>query len=696
MGFGNTRRFVWRRTSPHGLGDLRPGQAHAAASFPPMVLHLGSRDHPLADDCMLRGDVGPIHIRCCHPRHIKRDVWSDYFQERGRGGRRDPSHAYQTGLRAQVMTTEKPNSNRDLALYLRLFRWARPYWAHLVGLFLLSLLATPLALLAPLPLKIALDSGLGSKPFPHWIRPFMPAAFRLTPSSALLFAVGLLIAVTILAQIQTLALALLKTYTGEKVLLEFRSGLFGQMQRLSLSYHDVKGTAESLYNVQYDAAAVQSVVAERFIPLIGSAFTLLGMLYVTMKIDWQLALVALLISPILFLISKFYRRRLRRGSREVKKLEKSAMGAVQEVRGALRVVKAFGKEENERHRFVRRSFEGMRARLKLALAEGKYNFLVGLTSAVGTATVLFVGFRQVQSGVITLGDLMLMMGYVSLLYEPLKSMGKNSAALQSYMANIERAFALLDELPEVAEKTNPRSLVRATEKLAFQHVSFTYGQNRPALEQVSFEVDSGMSVGIVGTTGAGKTTLVNLLSRFYDPTEGQISLDGVDLRDYKLKDLRNQFAIVLQESVLFSTSLAENIAYARPSASEAEIMAAAKAANAHEFISKLPEGYQTLVGDRGMRLSGGERQRISIARAFLKDAPILILDEPTSSVDVRTETLILDAMERLAQGRTTLVITHRPSALKQCDVIVRIEKGRLAAMESTAGTPMVAVVESKQ
>ena len=594
------------------------------------------------------------------------------------------------------MTIEQTSSNRDLALYLRLFRWARPYWTHLIGLFLLSLLATPLALLVPLPLKIALDSGLDSKPLPHLIRTTVPAGFRLTPSSALLFAVGLLIVVTILAQIQTLAVALLKTYTGEKVLLEFRSGLFGQMQRLSLSYHDVKGTAESLYNVQYDAAAVQAVLAERFIPLIGSAFTLLGMLYVTMKIDWQLALVALLISPILFLISKFYRRRLRRGAREVKKLEKSAMGVVQEVLGALRVVKAFGKEEDERHRFVRRSFEGMRARLKLALAEGKYNFLVGLTSAIGTATVLFVGFRQVQSGVITLGDLMLMMGYVSLLYEPLKSMGKNSAALQSYMANIERAFALLDELPEVAEKTNPRSLVRATGKIAFRNVSFRYGQNRPALEQVAFEVDAGICVGIVGTTGAGKTTLVNLLTRFYDPTEGQISLDGVDLRDYKLKDLRNQFAIVLQESVLFSTSLAENIAYARPNASEAEIVAAAKAANAHEFISNLPEGYQTLVGDRGMRLSGGERQRISIARAFLKDAPMLILDEPTSSVDVRTETLILDAMERLAQGRTTFVITHRSSALKQCDVIVRIEKGRLAAIESTAGTQLVAVVESKQ
>ena len=596
-----------------------------------------------------------------------------------------------------MTTTGKASPNRDLVLYLRLFRWARPYWAHLVGLFLLSLLATPLALLVPLPLKIALDSGLNSKPLPHLIRPFVPAAFSLSPSSALLFAVGLLIAVTILTQIQTLTLALLKTYTGERVLLEFRSSLFGQMQRLSLSYHDVKGTAESLYNVQYDAAAVQAVLAERFIPLIGSAFTLLGMLYVTMKIDWQLALVALLISPILFLISKFYRRRLRRGAREVKKLEKSAMGVVQEVLGALRVVKAFGKEEDERHRFVRRSFEGMRARLKLALAEGKYNFLVGLTSAIGTATVLFVGFRQVQSGVITLGDLMLMMGYVTQLYDPLKTMGKNSAALQSYLAHIERAFALLDELPEVEEKTDPRSLVRATGKIAFQNVSFSYGQsNRPALSQVSFQLDPGMRVGIVGPTGAGKTTLVNLLTRFYDPTEGQILLDDVDLREYKLVDLRSQFAIVLQDPVLFSTSIAENIAYARPNASEAEIVAAAKAANAHDFVIRLPQGYATMVGERGLCLSGGERQRISLARAFLKDAPVLILDEPTSAVDVRTEAAILEATERLARGRTTFVITHRLSALKMCDFVVSIENGRLVALAPSAGSQLVAVMESKQ
>ncbi|HVH70411.1 MAG TPA: ABC transporter ATP-binding protein, partial [Candidatus Dormibacteraeota bacterium] len=337
-------------------------------------------------------------------------------------------------------------------------------------------------------------------------------------------------------------------------------------------------------------------------------------------------------------------------------------------------------EEDERGRFVRRSFEGMRARLKLALAEGKYNFLVGLTTAIGTASVLFVGFRQVQSGVITLGDLMLMMGYVAQLYEPLKTMGKNSAALQSYMANIERAFTLLDELPEVAEKSNPRALARTSGKITFQNVSFRYERNNlPALGQVSFQVEPGMRVGIVGPTGAGKTTLVSLLLRFYDPVEGEILLDGVDLREYRLADLRNQFALVQQEPVLFSSSVAENIAYARSTASAEEIQAAAEAANAHEFISKLPEGYQTLVGERGMRLSGGERQRISLARAFLKDAPILILDEPTSAVDVRTEAAILEALERLMQNRTTFIIAHRASTLRPCDGLLQIDHGRLTA-----------------
>ena len=567
--------------------------------------------------------------------------------------------------------------NRDLMLAARLFHWARPYWHHLGALFLLSLLASPLALLVPLPLKIAVDSGLGSKPLPHLVRVFLPDSFKLTSHSALVLAVGILAGVTILSQVQALVVSLLRTYTGEKLLLDFRSEVFRQMQKLSLAYHDVKGTAESLYNVQYDALAVQTILVEHVIPFLNSALTLLGMLYITMKIDRQLALVALVISPPLFLISRFYRRGLRRGSREAKALERLALGVVQEVLGALRVVKAFGREEEERHRFIRQSVAGMRARLKLALAEGEFNSFVALTTAAGTATVLFVGIRQVQLGAITLGELLLMMGYVAQLYEPLKTMGKKSASLQSQLAGVERAFALLDQVPEVEEKINSRPLVRASGKIAFENVSFFYATERPALDRVSFQVEPGMCAGIVGPTGAGKTTLVSLMLRFYDPMEGRLFLDGVDMRDYRLADLRNQFALVAQEPLLFSSTVAENIAYARAEANLAEIESAAKAANAHEFISRLPEGYQTLVGERGMCLSGGERQRISLARAFLKDAPILILDEPTSSIDVRTENAILEALERLIRGRTTFIITHRPSALKHCDVVLRIEKGRM-------------------
>ncbi|HXI39408.1 MAG TPA: ABC transporter ATP-binding protein [Bryobacteraceae bacterium] len=580
-----------------------------------------------------------------------------------------------------------PSKNRDLVLYRRLFRWARPYWPHLAALFILSLLASPLTLLVPLPLKIAVDSGLGSSPLPHLIQPLLPAGFRLSPFSALLLAVALLIAVTILSQLQALAVSLLRTYTGEKLLLDFRSEIFRQMQKLSLSYHDVKGTAESLYNVQYDAVSVQTIVVEHLIPFINSAFTLLAMLYVTAKIDWQLALVGLVISPVLFLISKFYRRGLRSGSREVKALERSAMGIVQEVLGALRVVKAFGREEDERHRFVRRSMDGMRARLRLALDEGKFNSLVGLTTAAGTATVLFVGIRQVQSNIITLGELLLMMGYLAQLYEPLKTMAKKSAALQSHLASVERAFALLDEIPEVEESANPRPLSRAAGRIAFLNVSFAYVPDRPALDRVSFELSPGMCAGIVGPTGAGKTTLVSLMLRFYDPTGGQILLDGVDLREYRLANLRSQFSLVPQEPVLFSSSIEENIAYARPGASQEEIQAAAMDANAHEFISRLPEGYQTLVGERGMRLSGGERQRISLARAFLKDAPILILDEPTSAVDIHTEAAILEALGRLMRGRTTFIIAHRSSTLEGCHVRLHIERGRVRSADSSVYFP---------
>jgi ATP-binding cassette subfamily B protein len=353
------------------------------------------------------------------------------------------------------------------------------------------------------------------------------------------------------------------------------------------------------------------------------------------------------------------------------------MSVIQEVLSALRVVKAFGMERYEQNRYLNRSTDGMRARMRLGLAEGRYSLTIGLITAAGTSIALWFGVRRVWVGALTLGDLILVMSYLGQLYEPLRTIGKKSASLQGYLASAERAFAVLDHAPDVVERPNPRPLVRAAGAVSFRNVTFAYVERHVVLRDISFEVAAGSRVGIAGRTGAGKTTLVGLLTRFYDPGSGQVLLDGVDLRDYKLTDLRKQFAIVHQETVLFSTTIAENIAYARPSASVEEIVRAAKLANADDFILGLPDGYQTRVGERGMRLSGGERQRISLARAFLKDAPILLLDEPTSSVDLKTESVIMEALERLMLGRTTFIIAHRLSTLGNCDLRLELENGRL-------------------
>ena len=566
---------------------------------------------------------------------------------------------------------------RDVVLYRRLLADARPYRWHLAGVFVVSLLAAPLALLAPVPLKIAVDSVIGSRELPGWLDAILPA-FATSTDVALLFAVaGLLVVIEAFTQLQAVADEMLRTYTGERLQLDLRARLFGRLQRLSLAYHDSRGTADAGYRVQYDALAIRAVAVDGLIPFATAALTVVAMLYVTATIDRTLALVTLVVAPVLGLLTWAYRRRLRVRHREVKRLESSAFAVVEEVMTSLRVVKAFGQEHREEGRFVDRSVEGMRARLRVALIDGTFGLLIAVVTALGAGAVLFVGVQRVNAGHMTLGELLLVMGYLSQLYKPMQTISKKVTSLQSALASAERAFSVLDEAPDVPERAHARSLRRARGAVEFRGVSFAYGAGAPALKAVSFAAAPGARVGLQGTTGAGKTTLVTLLMRFYDPTAGAILLDGVDLRDYRLADLRDQFAIVLQEPVLFSTSIAENIGYARPGASFDDIVDAARAAHAHEFISRLSAGYDTPVGERGMRLSGGERQRISLARAFLKDAPVLILDEPTSSVDVRTEALIFDAMERLVQGRTTFTIAHRLATLDACDLRLEVEGGRV-------------------
>ena len=551
----------------------------------------------------------------------------------------------------------------------------------MLGIFLLSLLSTPLALLLPLPLKIVIDSVIGSRPLPAFLIGLIPA--RALQSSTLLLAIaaGMLVVVTLLIHLQTLGSWLLQTYAGEGMVLDFRARLFSHVQRLSLTYHDSKGTSDSTFRIQYDAPSIQTITITGIISLISAVSTLLGMIYVTARLDLQLALVAIGVSPALWVLTRAFSNRLRRRWRDVKRLESSANSVVQEVLSSKRVVKAFGREDHEQERFVYRSTRRMKELIQVSFLQGGFDLLVGVTIAMGTAAALFIGVRHVQTGALSLGELMLVTAYIAQLYDPLRAISKKLADLQGGFASAERAFSLLDETPEVIERPNARPLARARGDVRFDNVSFAYDGTNSVLTGVTFAAPAGARVGIQGETGAGKSTLISLLTRFYEVSGGRILVDGTDIRDYRLADFRRQFGIVLQDTVLFSASISENIAYGCPTAGEERIAEAARLANAHDFILSLPEGYDTLVGERGMRLSGGERQRISLARAFLKDAPILILDEPTSSVDVRTETAILDALERLMQGRTTFMIAHRLSTLDHCDLRLEIHDGRLMERE---------------
>jgi ATP-binding cassette, subfamily B, bacterial len=554
---------------------------------------------------------------------------------------------------------------------------------HLSGIAFLSFLSLPLTLLYPLPLKIVVDNVLGSQPIPKWL--LGTSSWASMQRTALEFAILVLLGIAVLVNIQGFASWWLQTYTGEKLVWDFRARLLNHVQRLPLVFHDHYGATDSVYRIQHDAPSLQYVMIQGMVPLVTSLFTLAGMITVTAKMDRGLALVALLITPILFLLSLGCSRVVRKRSQTIKGLDSSAMSVIQEVIGSIRAIKAFGQEGREHARFVRRSGERMSHQVQLAQQQAVFNVLIGLTIAGGTAATLYIGVHHVRAGALSVGSLLMIMAYVGQVYQPLQTLTTKATELQAWLASLDRAFMLLDEEPEISEEKGALALVRAKGEFKFRDVSFTYPASHQGLEQISFHVPSGMRVGIVGATGAGKTTLLNLLMRFYDPSAGAVLLDGIDIRKYRIADLRRQFGVVLQEPVLFAASVAENIAYGRPDASDADIVEAAKAAASHEFISELPHGYETRVGERGSRLSGGERQRISLARAFLRDSPILILDEPTSSVDVHTEAAIMEATERLMAGRTTFMIAHRLHTLKSCDLILVLDRGKL--VEARASTP---------
>ncbi|MGE0193657.1 MAG: ABC transporter ATP-binding protein [Planctomycetota bacterium] len=575
------------------------------------------------------------------------------------------------------MSSSPTRTYGDAALYRRLLVDARPYWGGVALLVVVSLLAAPLALLFPVPVKIVVDHVLGDRPLPDVLARVIPDTLQRDADSLLVVAVGAVLLIALLMQLQQLGAWLLRTQVGQRLVLAFRARLFDHLQRLSLGYHHRAGAADSLYRLQFDAGSIQSVAVEGVIPFATALVKVVVLLVAVGRLDATLAWIAIAGGPALFVLTELFRGRLRRRWAEVRERESDALGVVSETLGALRVVKAFGQEARESARYRDRGERHVQSAMRAVWVHGVFDILVGVITGVGAAALLWVGARHVQGGQLTLGELLMVFTYLSQLFEPLREVGTRLAALQGALASAERVYRVLDEAPEAPEKADALPLTRARGEIRFDHVTFGYDPARPVLVDVDITIPAGSRVGIAGPTGSGKSTLLGLLPRFHEAQQGRVLLDGTDIRDFRLKDLRAQMSMVLQDSILFRASVAENIAYGRPGASRREIEEAARQAAALRFIQALPQGLDTQLGEGGGGLSGGERQRLSLARAFLRDAPILILDEPTSALDSGTEAEVLEALERLMVGRTTLMIAHRLSTLEACDLRLEVADARV-------------------
>jgi ABC-type multidrug transport system fused ATPase/permease subunit len=540
---------------------------------------------------------------------------------------------------------------------------------------LLIVLAGLAGLLTPWPVQFLIDSVLEQHPLPPFLAQLL-GGFAQDRFALLVLAVLAGLAIVVLQNALTVLDNYVNTKLDQNMVLDFRSDLFQHAQKLSMAFHDQRRSGHLIFAINSQGDAVARLVST-VPPLAQSVLTLVGMFWISLHMDWQLALLSLSVVPFLYYSVGYYATHIQKRLYEVRGMEGESLSIIHEAISMLRVIVAFGREGHEHRRFRTQGEQAVDARVKLTVRQTLFSLVVNTTTAVGTALVLGFGAYRVMEGKLTIGQLLVVMAYVASVYKPLEAISTTVGSLQQVFVSLKIAFDLLDTEPEIQDSPGAIEIGSASGHIAFEAIHFNYRGRQETLKDISFEVHPGQTIAIVGPTGAGKTTLISLLPRFYDPKRGRITLDGRDIRSLTLKSLREQISIVLQEPLLFSGSIADNVRYGRLNATMDEIVEAAKAANAHEFIMRLPQKYDTELGERGAKLSGGERQRIAVARAFLKDAPILILDEPTSSIDSRTESVILDALDRLMVGRATFMIAHRLSTIRHSDMILVLDHGQL-------------------